>query len=107
MNAVREDRTLIGRVVDISGHAYVANIEVGLAAIRPHGEKLSVIVKTDEDGNFLIVLPDGPIDAARVATELDGAQPIELDIEDGEIVPGEVVFSVAFEQGTHLRFGGA
>jgi len=102
---VREDRTLIGRVVDFSGHSYLASIDVGVTGVRTDGEKVTVIEQTDEGGNFIIVLPDGPFAMARAGTGLDGTQPVDLDIEDGEIVPGELVFSVAYELGTHLRFG--
>lgn len=96
---------LCGRIVDVSGLAYVSDVEVGLAGVRPNGEKVHVVVRTSDIGGFEILLPAGPFVAARAATGIDGPAPIELDIEDGEIVPGEVVFTMPPEASTHLRFG--
>ncbi len=98
--------TIYGRIVDVSSLSYVARVEVGIAAIRPDGEKVNVVVLTTDTGEFDIPIPAGPFTAARAAAGIDGPAPVELDIEDGEIVPGDVVFTVAPEQGTHLRFGG-
>ncbi len=98
--------TIYGRIIDVSNFAYVSNVEVGIAAVRPDGEKVNVVVRTTDGGAFEIPVPAGPFVAARAATGIDGTAPIELDVEDGEIVPGDVVFTVAPEHGSHLRFGG-
>lgn len=98
--------TIHGRIVDVSNLTYVAQVEVGIAAVRPDGETVNVIVQTSDTGEFEIPIPAGPFTAARVAAGIDGPTPVDLEVDNGEIVPGDVIFTLAPEQGTHLRFGG-
>jgi len=102
-----EAHALVGRIVDISGHTAVADVEVGVTAVRADNTRATVVVRTNDAGEFSIDLPEGPFVRAQAATGIVDLEPIALDIDaTGEIVPGETVFVAPFEQGSHIRFAG-
>lgn len=99
------DATLVGRIVDLSGHSWVAGSEVVLVGTTSDGDKLRCTTNAAEDGSFAIEVPELRLRDATVITEVPGAAPVPLDLDDGVIEPGEVVIVVNEPGPFHVRYG--
>ncbi len=97
---------LHGRIIDVNDRKIIEGTEVGVTAVRADESQATVVVRADATGEFVIDLPAGPFTAARAAAAFEGCAPVELDLDDdGEILGGDIVFTVDPGMDSHLRLG--
>lgn len=101
------DRTIDGRLVGVTGQVVLSGVSVWLAWDPEGGEVQSVETVTSADGEFSFVLPDGPITRGRIGVTGADAVPLDLDVQDGELLGGEAILMMGEVLPSHLRFGGA
>lgn len=109
MQAMSDDtsaRTLNGRLVGVTGQAYVADVEVWLAVQTTAGESSTLETVTDEEGFFSFDLPPEPLRAAKLGAVLLGVQPLDLEPNDQPLEPGEIMLFVDDFAPSHLKYAG-
>ena len=97
---------LHGRLVGISGKAYVAGVDVWLAVQTTAGESSTLETITDDEGFFSFDLPTEPLHAAKLGAVLEGVQPLDLEPNDQPLEPGEIMLFVDDFVPSHLKYAG-
>ena len=100
------DRTLNGRLIGVTGQAYVADVVVWLAVQTIEGEASTLETTTDEEGFFTFELPTEPLRAAKLGAVLLGVQPLDLEPNDQPLAPGEIMLFVDDFAPSHLKYAG-
>ncbi|WP_419930146.1 hypothetical protein [Candidatus Poriferisocius sp.] len=99
-------RILHGRLVGVTGQAYVANVEVWLATKTTAGESSTLETITNEEGFFSFDLPTEPLHTAKLGAVLLGVQPLDLEPNDQALEPGEIMLFVDDFAPSHLKYAG-
>ena len=99
-------RTLNGRLVGVTGQAYVADVVVWLAVQTTEGEASTLETITDEEGYFSYELPKEPLRAAKLGAVLEGVKPLDLEPNDQPLEPGEIMLFVDDFTPAHLKYAG-
>ena len=99
-------RVLHGRLVGVTGKAYVAGVDVWLAVQTTAGEPSTLESITDDEGFFSFDLPSEPLHAAKLGAVLEGVQPLDLKPKDEPLKPGEIMLFVDDFVPSHLKYAG-
>lgn len=99
-------RILRGRLIGVTGQAYVADVEVWLATKTTAGESSTLETITDEGGFFAFDLPTEPLPAAKLGAVLLGVQPLDLEPNGQPLEPGEIMLFVDDFAPSHLKYAG-
>ncbi|MCB0996938.1 MAG: hypothetical protein KDB21_17715 [Acidimicrobiales bacterium] len=104
-STISSDATLVGRIIDLSGHSWLAGTDVVLVGTTVDGAKVRCASTVTEDGTFEIDVPDVRFWSASVLSAVPGTEPVQLDLHKGIVEPGEVVIVVNEPGPFHVRFG--
>ncbi len=104
LSASNEDRTLIGRLVGVTGRADLSGVTIWFTYRPVDAELVTVEAVSGSEGDFLFDLPSPPVIEARVGALIEGVMPIDLEPIEGHLEPGELVLVVDDIIASHQRF---